>query len=280
MHQGSVETVTVAGRRVHVTPREDAGLVMLVRLAGAGGGVWDGLWPRLAAHHAVASVDLGPPDPHAAPRDVFEHFADAVFATASGLGYDRFHLVGWNGGAHIALAAALKAPAALESMVLMTPFRDVGERRQIDLGLDMLEHLLRTGQREMYAYHWFMAGFSDRFIEERFDRVAALAAQRLASDSFLSLDVDRAMRWMRALRRDHVSDAEVAGIKVPTLILAAGTNRWHAGPTTAMACALHRLIANSTLHVFDGLGSLFPLEVPDETAARILAVTAPAQLRD
>lgn len=275
------ETRTIEGRKVHYTPHEGGDLVMLVRLAGASGGVWDSLWPRLATRHAVASVELGKPDMARTPRAVFDEFAGVTLAAATALGHRRVHLVGWNGGAHIALAAAAQAPPQLASLVLMTPFRDVGERRQIDHGLDILELLLRTNARELYAYHWFMAGFSDRFVEEKFDTVDRLAQQRLANDGFLGLDVDRAMRWMRALRRDHVSDTELAAIRLPTLIMAAGLNRWHAGPTLAMATALHAAIPDSRITTFAACGGFFPIEAPDETAAEMLTFleegTAPTQ---
>lgn len=242
---------------------------MLVRLAGAGGGVWDGIWPRLAERHAVAAVDLDGPDMSLPPRVVFEAYGDVIASTADALGHRRLHVVGWNGGAHIAVAMAVLRPPTLASVTLLTPFRDVGERRQIDIGLDVLARLL-SGDRALYAYHWFMAGFSDRFVEEHFDVIDALVRKRLGNDRFLALDVDRAMAWMRALRRDHVTDGELEGVDRPVLILAAGLNRWHAGPTPAMAEALHRLIPQSELEVFDGLGAFFPIEAAEATAARIL----------
>lgn len=271
---------TINGRTVHYTRNGGGDLVLLVRLAGAAGGVWDGIWPLLAAHHSVAAVDLGAPDMNLPPRAVFDGFADTILAAAAALGHERIHLVGWNGGAHIALSAAVMAPAALKSVTLMTPFRDVGERRQIEMGLEMLALLLRSGERELYAYHWFMAGFSDRFIEERFDEIDRLAKKRLANDGFLAMDVERAMRWMRALRRDHVSDGELARIGLPVLILAAGRNRWHAGPTQAMAEALHRLLGQSTLELFEEFGSFFPLEAPGATAAAILGFVERGQAPD
>jgi len=261
----------VDGRIVHYSPREGADLVVPVRLAGAGGGVWDALWPLLAERHAIASVELGRPDTDREPRAVFEDFAGVVLGATRRLGHGRVHLVGWNGGAHIALAAALKRPPALASVTLMTPFRETGEMRQIEIGLDLLDLLLRTGQRELYAYYWFMAGFSDRFIEERFDVVEALAHKRLANDGFLALDVDRAMAWMRALRRDHASDGELAAIDRPVLVLAAGQNRWHAGPTKAMAERIAGLIPGSELAVFEGCGSFFPIEEAERTAQLVLS---------
>lgn len=267
-----IETLAVGGSNVHWSRREGADLVVLVRLAGRGGGVWDAIWPHLAEACAVASVDLAlPPDAGESDAAIFRSFSVSICEVADALGHERVHLIGWNGGAHVALDAAVHAPERLRSLTLMTPFREAGDRRQIDIGLDLLEALLRSGRRDLYAWHWFMAGFSDRFLQTRFDEVERLVAQRLAADSFLSLDVDRAMRWMRALRRDHLSDDALRAIGVPTLILAAGMNRWHAGPTPAMAEALHRLIPHSELAVFEDCGAFFPIERPADTADRILS---------
>ena len=152
----------------------------------------------------------------------------------------------------------------------MTPFRDCADRRQIERGLDFLELLLRSGRRDLYAWHWFMGGLSDRFLQERFGVVERLVERRLASDPFVALDVDEAMRWMRDLRRDHVPDAALRALDLPVLVLGAGLNRWHAGPTPGMAERLAALIPGAELAIAPGMGALFPLEDPGFASRRLL----------
>lgn len=261
----------IAGCRVHVTDGAGGQLVLLVRLAARGAGVWDGLVPLLAQHHRVASIDFSlPREGWSDAGRLLRDFGRTAVEVAAKLQEGPFHLVGWNGGAQMALQAAVHHGARLASLVLVTPFRDVGERRQFEVGLDILEMFLRAGRRDLYTYNWFMAGLSDGFLQRRFEEVERLVAERLAGDPFVALDVDRAMRWMRDLREDWVADDELRAIAAPTLILAGGLNRWHAGPTPEMAEALHRLIPGSELETYADRGPLFLLEDPAPAATRML----------
>ena len=274
-----VERLEVAGRRVRASLRTGGELVVLTRLAASGTGIWGGVWEALAERYAVVSVEHGPPERRLGPAEVLGTYADDIAAVAEGLGAPRHHLVGWNGGAQIALVASQRHAPRLASLTLLTPFRDCADRGQIERGLDFLELFLRSGRRDLYTWHWFMGGLSDRFLQERFDVVARLVERRLESDPFVALDVDRAMAWMRDLRRDHVSDDALRALDLPTLILGAGLNRWHAGPTPGMARRLAALIPGAELAIADGLGALFPLEDPAFAVDRMLPFLAGASSR-
>lgn len=262
--------VDIAGCKVHVTDGGSGRLVLLVRLASRGAGVWDELVPRLAERHRVASVDLTLPADWSDGGALLRGFAAQVAAVACKLGEVPCHVVGWNGGAQIGLQMAVHHADALASLVLVTPFKEAGETRQMAVGLDILEMFLRSGRRDLYTWHWFMAGLSDGFIERHLDVVEALVQERLTNDPFVALDVERAMRWMRDLRRDWMTDAELSAVATPTLILAAGLNRWHAGPTGAMAEALHRAMPASRLETYADRGALFLLEDAAPAAERML----------
>ncbi|MEZ5865430.1 MAG: alpha/beta hydrolase [Geminicoccaceae bacterium] len=256
-----METRTIKGHTVHLALRADADLVMLVRLAGRDGGVWDGIWPGLAKSFSVANVDLGSPhDIDANPHKVLQHFADTIVGIGFSLAARPFHILGWTGGAQIALQAATRHPRRIASMTLVTPLCAAGEMRQVAAGLEIVETILRSGDWNTYAKHWFLAGFSDRFIQDNFDRIEEMVRQRVAGDHFMSFDIDMAMSWMRALRQNWVTPAELAAIAIPTLILAGGQNRWHAGPSPEMARELHERIPKSRLHMMDALGPLLLLE--------------------
>ncbi len=270
-----IETRLIGGRKVHVTPRPGADLVMLARLAARDGGVWDGLWTGLAGHYAVANADLGPPGGvESDPGAVLAGFADALAETADGLTDRPFHVIGWTGGAQIALQLALRHPRRLASMTLITPLCEAGDMRQTAAGLDIIEALLRNGDWPLYTRFWFMAGLSDRFLQENFDAVERMTAKRLEGDSFVTLNIETAMSWMRALRRNWASAADLAGLDVPALILGGCLNRWHAGPSREMAEALHRAIPGSAMQIFDDLGPLMLLEAPERVAPPILEFLA------
>ena len=86
----------------------------------------------------------------------------------------------------------------------------------------------------------------------------------------MTLDVDRAMHWMRELRRDHVPDAALGALDRPAPILGAGLDRWHAGPNPQMTERLAALIPGAELAVAEGMGALFPLEDPGFALDRLL----------
>jgi len=260
-----LEQIEVAGRSVAVARGSAGPLVLLTRLAARDAGIWDGLWPALAEEFSVAAVDLPQPSVEALadPRATLAGYARILAEVGTALSAGPVHLVGWNGGAQIALQFAIHHRKKLASMTLLTPFHEPRDPRPLGVGLDIIEAILQSGRRDLYAYYWFMAGLSDRFVHERFDQVQAMVRKRLEADPFVALDVGRAMAWMRALRRAWASDEEIGAIAVPTLILAAGRNRWHAGPTPEMARDLNGLIAGSTLRIFDDLGPLLALEAPD-----------------
>jgi pimeloyl-ACP methyl ester carboxylesterase len=82
----------------------------------------------------------------------------------------------------------------------------------------------------------------------------------------VQLDIDRLTKWIRALRHCWLSDAELAAIEVPTLILAPRLDQWHAGPTVAMAESLARRMPSATLQILENAGSLIALEDPERIA--------------
>jgi pimeloyl-ACP methyl ester carboxylesterase len=247
-------------------------LLVLCRMASRASGIWDGLWHRLAQRFSVAGFDLP------APRDAALDDPDALFRAhavtarriAEALGHPRFRLIGWNGGAHVALRAAVDHSDVLDGIVLLGPFARLRDMRQIEAGLRIMHAMMRQGDRELYAYYWFMGGVSDRFLATRFDEVERLARARAERDRFLTVDVERATRWAGILRQDWVTETELAAIETPCLIAAPTENRWNAGPTMEMADLLARRIPSSRLVRLEGFGPLAPLEAPGMVAAAIM----------
>ena len=259
------QTLTIAQREIVVSAGEGKPLLLLLRMASRGMGVWDPVWDHLAQRFSVAQFDLGMPSVEALanPAETFRTFAATCSEVASALGHPTYHVFGWNGGTHVALRCAADYPDRVASCLLLGPFCDVADRRALDRGVEFLRVMLESGDRELYAYYWFMAGLSPGFVANRFDEVDRLVAARLAGDRFLSLDVERAMRWIRSLRASYVSDEELAQVRAPALVVAHSEDRWHAGPTVAMAQHVHAQLPVSRLAVLQGYGSLVLLEAPE-----------------
>jgi pimeloyl-ACP methyl ester carboxylesterase len=270
MREGT-EIVEAAGFEVEISGDRSKPLMILTRMAGRDGGIWDPIWHHFEDRFTVANFDLRMPGPEgvADAHTMFRGFGDDCAAVAGALGYATFHIFGWNGGTHVALRCAADHPEKVASCLLLGPFREMPDMRGIEKGIEFMRVMMANGDALLYSHYFYMAGVSDRFIETRFDEIAAMAEQRAAGDAFVTLDIERLTRWIRALRRDWISDDELKAIRAPTLVVATGLNRWHAGPTVPMAEAVAGLIPNAGLSVMEGVGPLVLLEDPDGFAACI-----------
>jgi pimeloyl-ACP methyl ester carboxylesterase len=262
-----------AGYEIMLTDNPRRPLILLVRMASPDAGMWDTIWADLAARFTVASFDLQQvPEARRGddPAALFRATAKACVDVADGLNVERFHLFGWNGGTQIAMRTAVDFPDRIASLLLLDAFFELPDMRHVETALGF-KRLLFEHDRELYAYYWVMAGLTDAFIASRFNEVERLARARIQSDRFLRQDPDRFMRWVRALRRNWISDAELARIRAPTLILATGLDRWNAGPSVAMANAIHSRIRSSQLAVIENAGGHLLIEQP----ARFLDAAGP-----
>jgi pimeloyl-ACP methyl ester carboxylesterase len=257
-------TETVGDVEVRVTRTDGAPLMMLVRMASQGIGIWDGIWGDLARRFTVASFDLvgaARLEADLPPRERFRALAEVVVQVASGLGFERFHVFGWYGGAHVALAAMLDHRRRIVSCILLDPFFELDDMRKVEKGI-AFKRAIFEADRSLYAYYWVMAGFSPGFMEENFDLVQRLAQARIERDRFMSQDSTRWLRWVRALRSNWLEPAELAAITTPTLILASELDGWHAGPTVGMARALCARLPAAEMLELKSLGTFCFIENP------------------
>lgn len=253
--------VEIGGIEVTLSPVRDRPLILLLRMASGGMGIWDAIWADLARHFTLARFELaGLPAARdlSDPAGVFRALGRTAAEVASGLGRERFHLFGWNGGTLIALACAMDHPERVDSCILLDPFFPLADMRHVERAIEVKRVLLEHPDRSVYAFYWVMAGL----IARDFDAVERLVAQRLARDAFVRADPERFMRWVRALRFTRFEDAELARIRAPTLILATAQDRWNAGPSIAMAREVQARLPRSELQVVENAGGLFLIEDP------------------
>jgi pimeloyl-ACP methyl ester carboxylesterase len=260
----------VDGVDVRITRTPGKPLMLLVRMASGGMGIWDAVWGDLARHYTVANFDLvgaAKLEDELPPRERFLALADVCAAMAARLGFGRFSVFGWYGGAHVALACLARHGGRIRSCLLLDPFFALPDMRKIEKAIEFKRALYEHPDRELYSYYWVMAGFSPRFMETSFDTIDRLAKARVQADRFVSLDTAPWLRWVRALRTNWLEEPDFRSMTAPTLVLATELDSWHAGPTVGMAEALVRRLANAELEVVAGLGTFFFTEDPDRFRA-------------
>jgi len=84
----------VAGVEVRITRDPGKPLLLLIRMASGGMGIWDTIWNDLAEHYTVANFDLvgdAKLSDDLSPRERFLHLADRNAEVATALGFDTFH---------------------------------------------------------------------------------------------------------------------------------------------------------------------------------------------
>ena len=268
------QTVTVDGIDVRISPHPDRPLILLVRMAAGGMGIWDGIWDRLAELFTVAQFDLPTPDLDRLddPVAIFRHYSDMTVRIAEALGHRKFHIFGWTGGTHVAIRCAIEHPDRLHSCTLLGPISTLPDNRAVQVGLDMQRMLLDAGLRE-YTYSWIMSGLSWDYILSKFDRIESIVDRRMQADQG-RMDTENVFKWIKALRHPTYTDDELAGIRVPTLIVAPGFDRW---PSLHMAERLADRIPTAELAVAHGGGALMLMEAPEKfmvAAGRFLRAAA------
>lgn len=260
------------GTHVTVSGASDLPLLILVRMADRNIGLWDGIWEALSAHFTLAAVQPALPPPQALtdPRAVFRDMARCCAGAATELGHAHFHVLGWNGGSHIALRTAVDFSERLLSCILVGAFFRLPDPRRTEAGIDFMKTMLAASDPLTYSRYWFLSGLSPGFSQNHFDQVEAWAQRRASGDRFVSSHREASFQWIEALRNHWLTEAESQGIAAPTLILAPELDLWHAGPNVAMARSVGRLIPSAEIEVVCDRGSLYPLEDPNDFVIRVL----------
>ncbi len=259
------EVVNADGISVNLTRQAGKPLIILMRMASQAMGIWDTIWRDFARYYTVANFDLqGLPGVRRidTPGDGFRQLAQNCVQVATFLEFDKFHIFGWNGGTQIAMRCAVDFADRILSCILLDPFFELADMRKVNKAIEFKRVLFEHPNRELYAYYWVMAGLSSEFIEQHFDQVEKMVAARMKGDKFIKTDPDAFINWVRALRRNWITDEEFGRITIPTLIMATELDHWHAGPSVSMAREVCDRIPGAELKIIEGFGGHFLVENP------------------
>jgi pimeloyl-ACP methyl ester carboxylesterase len=248
----------IKGMPVMMTENPGQPMLMLVRMAARQMGIWDKIWELLSRYFTIVNFDTTPADLEKfdSPAALFHHYAQQCIDVAQGLGYDKFHIFGWGGGAQVALRAIIDFPWHIESCILLGPSYLPAEKRPYEKWTDFWSVILERGDLELYTYWWLLNSFTPDYAEAHFDEIERLVNIRLQADRG-RLDTKRILKWVRWLRQHPATDEELANITVPTLIVApAFTN-------LSTMRKLNALIKTSQLAIVPGSGTFVLIEDPD-----------------
>jgi 3-oxoadipate enol-lactonase len=245
----------------------DAPPVVLVHSLGMDRTFWNAVTPPLAQATAVLLYDCrghGQSDKPKGPYRV-EQFANDLADLMDGVGWRSAVIAGASMGGCVTLAFAAAYPARARALGLIDTTAwydapDKWEERAIAAETKGLGALV-----EFQTTRWF----TDAFRAHRKDVVDASVAVFLANSPRAYADT---CRMLGACNLTGV----LAGLAMPVRIAVGEED--YATPV-AMAQALHRGIAGSTLTIIDNARHLTPLETPERIVAELRALieTVPAQ---
>jgi len=259
------EMMEVAGHRVYKTDNPGKPLMVLIRMAAGGMGLWDQIWPYLMEYFTVASIDLPAVslDRFASPLEVFKYNAERVAEVVRGMGHERFHLIGWTGGAQIGIRCLVDFPEMVQSAVIISAAYLPEERRPLEKTNQLLKVILDHGDLELYTYFWLLTQHTADYAEQHFDRIEALVEMRLKADTG-RLDTNRVLRWIQTIRNNAATDEELEAICAPVLLAAPA---FEAFPLLSHVRKLNARIKTSELAVIPGAGAMVLQEAPDRFMA-------------
>ncbi|MGA6167967.1 alpha/beta fold hydrolase [Amycolatopsis magusensis] len=187
-------------------------------LAHGGGGSIDGnfgmIIDELARTHTVVGPDY--PGSGGTPRSEtpldLDTVADTLVRTAVDAGVERFTILGYSVGTGVAVRAATRHPDRLTGLILTSGFSHPGNK--LRLAAEVWLALLAQDDRRLLAKYLTLMGSGEQ-------------ALNALSEAELDASIDALAEFVPAGTPEHVelvasidTRAELAGISVPTLVIA------------------------------------------------------------
>jgi pimeloyl-ACP methyl ester carboxylesterase len=246
------------GTPIHFVDEGAGTPVVLVHGVGADLTSWDAIAATLAERRRVIRLDLrGHGQSGRIEHGTLDDLFGDVEAVIEATGAAPVHLVGFSLGGLIAQGIALKSPAKLHSVVILSAVagRTEAERKRV----------------------------AERAVIVREQGIAAItqaADQRWFTDEFRRKHPEKVARRLEQLKANHLPSyvaaytvfgegdlgARLHEIRVPALI---ATGEHDVGSNTRMARFMHERIAGSELVILPGLRHSILLEAPEQVTALI-----------
>jgi pimeloyl-ACP methyl ester carboxylesterase len=237
-------------------------LLFLVRAAPVGMNLWSGIWSELAQDFSVVAPNLPVDwvDETGDARELFSRYGRLLASMADELGHRTFHLVGWTGGACIALTMLIEHPDRLGSVVLISPPTRTGEHPRVrTLAMSFVDSITGAGDLEHYTWWWLLSSVSQEFADRHFNALEDIVRRRLEADKG-RFHPARVRRWMELQLSDFFHPAELQCNATPVLIVAPAFDGW--APIHTLR-RLHARIPNSSFAAVPRGGNLFLWEDPE-----------------
>ena len=212
-----MEALELEGRQLSYTDTGSGRPLVFVHGVGTSGQIWaDDLAPLAADCRLIVYDRRGYGASSASPRDWVEHRADAE-ALIEALSAAPAVLVGYSGGAMVALPLALERPELVSSLVLLDPAFDLKHCRTAGLVKAVLGAQARRrlfGERRG-AEHWMQYVGSYPTGGSAFEKTSPDRRERLLSNASAVFD-DYASSGA-----DAIEMSRLAGIGVPVTLIEA-----------------------------------------------------------
>ena len=239
--------------------------IVLVHPLAADREFWAPVAARLAERAAVVAIDCrghGLSDKPAGPYTV-ELFARDLADLLDHLAWPSAAVAGTSMGGCVALAFAAASPRRLDALGLIDTTAWYGADA-VPVWAERAERAIASGLAGMVAFQ------TDRWFGEAFRAAHPDAVERTVA-TFLRNDVAAYAESCRMLGACDLR-ASLSGISAPTAIIVGEED--YATPV-AMAEALHRGIAGSSLAIIPGGRHLTPVEAPERVAAELARLLGP-----
>jgi 2-hydroxy-6-oxo-6-(2'-aminophenyl)hexa-2,4-dienoate hydrolase len=249
----------VDGIRTHYLEAGEGPVLVLVHGGGAGAdawGNWRGCIPAYAPHFRVVAVDMvgfgktDKPDPARfgyTQADRNAHMVGFIEKLTSG----AVNMIGNSMGGATTLGVAMRRPDLVRKMVLMGSAGIAVDNPDPEARKALAFDFTRDGMRRLMSA---LAGPHFAIDEQLVDYRLALACEPSARAALIA---------MRAGKLSY-PDAEVASVKVPTLVVGGKLDRI---AVPARTYRFLELLENSWGFVFPHCGHWVMMEAPDEFAA-------------
>ncbi|MDP2920567.1 MAG: alpha/beta hydrolase, partial [Dehalococcoidia bacterium] len=255
------QELTVKGLPVTITENPDQPLLMLVRMAARGMRLWDRVWDHFASYYTVANFDLPAEaiDRFDSSQPLMEYYARLTVEVAQDLGFNRFHLFGWGGGARVALRCLVDYPDRLHSCIVFGFGDRPPDPRAVRKNAEVVDLILDSGNLELYTYNWILNSVSQQFALEHFDEIEKLVAARMEADKG-RMDTRNVKKWIYLLRRPPATIEELQKVTVPTLLVT---------PDSSFVAQLHQAMPSSQVAVIPGSRQFVMVEDPGAFIAAV-----------